>query len=192
MAALFALWLAPALAANEIAAPEYKVKAAFLYNFAKLTEWPSNTFASAQSPFIIGVLGSDPFGKTLDEVVAGRKVHDHPIFLKRFESRRDATNCHLLFVSASERSRNPAILSKLKNQPVLTIGETEGFARQGGVIELVKGEENIRFEINPEAAERSQLKLSSKLLRLGTIVLPMRALSLPANPSHSSSNAPVP
>ena len=97
---LSGLCVAPPCAAEEITAPEYKVKAAFLYNFAKLVEWPSNAFASAQSPFVLGVLGTDPFGKSLDEVVAGKKVHGHPVVVTRFEHRLDATNCHLLFISA--------------------------------------------------------------------------------------------
>src|SRR5204862_3221396 len=101
--ALLALRLAAELHGADLAAPEYKIKAAFLYNFAKLVEWPTNAFASAQSPFTIGVLGTDPFGKTLDEVVAGKKVHGRPVSVVRFDFRRDSTNCHLLFVGASQQ-----------------------------------------------------------------------------------------
>jgi hypothetical protein len=162
----------PPASAQELATPEYKVKAAFLYNFATLTEWPSNTFTNTTEPFVIGVLGRDPFGSSLDTIFRGKTLEGRPISIVRFSGVREVHGCHLLFIPASEEARLPSILSHLSSQPVLTVGDSAHFAWRGGIIGLVNHGEEIHFEINLEAAKKARLKLSSKLLRLAETVLP--------------------
>jgi hypothetical protein len=164
----------PAAAAQEVAVPEYKVKAAFLYNFAKLTEWPTNTFPDAAAPLTIGVLGKDPFGTALKKITRDKKILGRPVTVVNFQRLDQVKDCQLLFIAASEKSRLPAILTRLAGQPILTVGDTDRFAHQGGIIGLNRQGVEIRFEINREAAAQGGLTLSSKLLRLAEIVVPDR------------------
>jgi len=160
-------WLAAAtLPAQDIVAPEDRIKAAFVYNFAKFVEWPTNAFATPAAPLVIGILGKDPFGTVLDDLVKNRTINDRKVELVRYRRVEDVTLVHVLFISESERRRLPSVLNELRDKPVLTVSDIEGFKRQGGMIGLIKVENNIRFEINREAASREGLLLSSKLLRL--------------------------
>lgn len=145
---------------------EYPLKAAFLYNFVKFVEWPADAFAGERSPLTICVYGTDPFGDTLDNVVRGETVGERGLIVQRPESLDDLRDCRVLFVSRSERPRFPEVLSRIQGEPVLTVGDTDGFLKAGGVINFVLEENKVRFLINPEAAGRSRLKISSKLLRL--------------------------
>ena len=156
--------------AGDLAAPEYKVKAAFLYNFVKATDWPPGTFASTNTPITIGILGRDPFGPELEEVIRGKSVDVRGLAVVRFDRVDEVRDCHVLFISSSESGRLSNILSQLADRPILTVGDTRQFARQGGAVGLVKQGDEIRFEVNLEAVESSRLKLSSKLLRLAQIV----------------------
>jgi hypothetical protein len=173
------LFCSRAAAAEELTAPETKVKAAFLYNFAKLAEWPTNTFTNAATPLTIGVLGSDPFGPVLEEVTKGKTINGRAIVIARYDNVADVGGCQLLFISVSENGHLPAILAKLASQPILTVGDTPQFAVRGGVIGLIKREGEIHFEINRAAAARAQLKLSSKLLRLAELAPPAAGGQVP-------------
>ncbi|MBW8875630.1 MAG: YfiR family protein [Acidobacteria bacterium] len=170
--ALLLLFFAEALAlplaaraAADIAASEYAVKAAFLYNFTKFVEWPPKAFADERSPLKICVLGQDPFGKILrslmDEEVGGRRLQ-----LLRVDTLNNPAACHVLFVSRSERDRLPQILVAVRDAPVLTVGDTPGFLDDGGMINFILEGSKVRFEIDQEAAERVGIKISSKLLAL--------------------------
>ncbi len=156
------------LAAEPISAPEYKIKAAFLYNFAVLTEWPTTAFKSPNSPLVIGVLGKDPFGRLLDETMRGKKIHGRKIEVKRFDkvNEDDLKKCHVLFISASEESRTEAIFSVLKNQPILTVGDIDRFNYLGGMIWVKKVNDELKFRIRRRIVDEASLKLSSKLLAL--------------------------
>jgi len=167
LAALAVSTLAPAA---EPAPTEYEIKAAFIYNFAKYVEWPEDTGPDSGGVFIIGVLGDDPFGVLLDQIARSKTIGDKPIVIRRFEHFEDYTPCHILFVAASEQDRLPAVLEMLADSPVLLIGDTEGFAHRGVAVNFVIERSKVRFEINPEAAARAGLKISSKLLRLATII----------------------
>jgi hypothetical protein len=152
---------------------EYELKAAFLYNFVKFTEWPAEEMANKSEPFVIGVLGKDPFGAALDKVIEGESFHQKPIVVRRF-SRLDqsAANSHVLFVSASEETHLPAIIKLLEGQAVLTVSEIENFANRGGVIKLTKESNRIVFEINVDSVKRAGLVMNAQLLRLARIVKP--------------------
>jgi hypothetical protein len=162
----------PPASAQELAAPEYKLKAAFLYNFASLTDWPANTFTNASEPLVIGIVGKDPFGPLLEPTFRGKTVDGRPIVIARFSRPRDVMGCQVLFVPASEDERLSSIFSHLSGQPVLTVGDAAQFAWRGGIIGLVNRGDEIHFEINLEAANKARLKVSSKLLRLAETVLP--------------------
>jgi len=145
---------------------EYEVKAAFLFNFAKFVEWPVEAFESSESPLVIGVLGKDPFGSILDRTVSGKKVRGRKCDVMRCKDVRDALFCHVLFVGESEQSRVAQVLQELQGTNVLMVGEMDKFIQSGGTIRFRMIENRVRFEINPAAAERNQLRMSSKLMKL--------------------------
>ncbi len=160
------LGVAPAAAETS---REYLIKAAFLYNFAKFTEWPAGTFPDGSAPLDICVFGEDPFGAALDSI-AGKAIRGRTVAVHRVASIEEGAACHLLFISASEATRLSGILQSLRDRPVLTIADMPDFARAGGIINLkTNEEEKIRFEINVAIAKRAGLKLSSKLLNLAEI-----------------------
>jgi len=154
-------------AASEVG--EYEIKAAFLYNFALYVEWPKDGAPDAGT-FVIGVLGEDPFGPILDRIAHNKTVNGKKIVIKRFDTIEDYTPCHILFIAASEADRLAAILKTLNDAPVLTVGDTTGFGQEGVIINLYVEQGKVRFKINLAAAQRVGLTISSKLLRLATIV----------------------
>lgn len=150
---------------------EHQVKAAFLYNFAKFVEWPIEAFATPASPLQLCVLGEDPFGSDLKDIVKGKVVAGHEVEVLNPDNLQQCKNCHILFVSPSERARARQILEALQDKSVLTIGDTKGFAEQGGMINFVLENDRVRFEINLKAAERARLRISSKLLNVAKLVI---------------------
>jgi hypothetical protein len=154
---------------------EYEVKAVFIYNFAKYIQWPASTTADAKRRFVIVVVGKDPFGPVLDEVMRGHSVQGRPVAVRRLERLEDVGNCDILFVASSERVRLQQILEVSRTAPVLTVGDMDQFAQRGGMINLTTEENRIRFEINVKAIERVGLKASSQLLRLARIVTESRS-----------------
>lgn len=161
--ALLLLIVTQALA-QPIEAPEPRVKAAFLYNFAQLVTWPTNVFAGSNSPIIIGLLGKDPLKDELDQL-SGLRAAGRTIQITRHEDVASVTNCHVLFISDSERRKLDSIFDSLKHAPILTVGESRGFSARG-MIELVRADKNFDLRINLEAANAAGLRLSSRLTRL--------------------------
>ena len=152
------------------AAPEYQVKAAFLFNFAKFVDWPESTLARNETMNVC-VLGDDPFGPLLNRTVEGKTVHDRTIRVARVSEINDASQCHVLFISGSERRELPRLLPALAGMSILTVGEMASFAQSGGMIGFTTEQDRVRFEINNEAAERAGLRISSQLLKLATRVI---------------------
>lgn len=161
---------AAALSAQSARAPEYEVKAAFLYNFAKFVDWPPQTFAAASAPLRICVLGRDPFGDALSRIVQGKSISGRPIVRRQVDSAAEARACHILFLSLSDPVPLKQALDQLRGAPVLTVGEDRNFLSLGGIINFVLEEERVRFEINLAAAERHRLRVSSKLLAVARVV----------------------
>lgn len=162
-------WLAfasPAVRAQENAPTEYQIKAAFLFNFAKFVQWPSQVFADRGSPLVIGVLGEDPFHGDLAGMIRNKSIDQHPLILKEIRSLVEITNCQILFICTSEKRRLPEILQGLQGASVLTVGEMERFTESGGMINFVLEGTKVHFQINQEAATRAGLKISSKLMSL--------------------------
>ncbi len=152
------------------AAPsEYEIKAAFLFNFASYVEWPPRVSADSGGTFIIGVYGDNSFADLLRRTVAGKTVGGRKVEVRKFSAIRDLKPCHILFISSSEESSTSRILSAVRDWHVLTVGESDGFARTGGIIGFYLENKKVRFEINPNAARRSGLKISSRLLKLAKI-----------------------
>jgi hypothetical protein len=158
------------ISASADPANEYHVKAAFLFNFPQFVEWPASAFRKSDLEFRIGILGDDPFGSVLEETIRGEKVHDRKMTVQRSSQLDALKNCQILFISKSEKSRLNEILTALSQEAVVTVSEVDGFARRGGVINFFLESGKVRFEINPAAARRKGLKMSSQLLKLGKIV----------------------
>jgi hypothetical protein len=150
--------------------PEYQVKAVFLFNFTQFVEWPANAFPSEQSPFVIGVLGEDPFGSYLDETAQGEKVNGHPLLVRRLQNAEEARLCHILFINWGKGDKLKQLLADLKGRSLLTVSDAADFARQGGMVRFITENGKIRIRINLEATKAANLTVSSKLLRLAEIV----------------------
>jgi hypothetical protein len=149
---------------------EYKVKAAFLYSFTKFVQWPPSTITNSNGPVAVCVFGENPFGGSLQEILAGKTFNGRPFAVKEVTSTQEGRACLILFISSSEHKRLKAVLETLQGAAVLTVGDTQGFAEDGCVIDFVLEDNKMRFEINPIAADQARLKISSKLLSLARIV----------------------
>lgn len=170
-AALLALapWLSTVSAPSSEAATtptEYEVKAAYLYHFANFVAWPPR----ADDPFVITILGDDPFGAAIDETLAGKSVDGRRVVVRRTANPQDLGACQILFISDSERTHLVDILRRLDGVPTLTVGEMEHFAERGGAIRFHTEASRVRLEINVAVAARARLKISSELLKLAKIV----------------------
>jgi hypothetical protein len=165
----FMLLLAPATRAQD-AELEYKVKAAFLFNFISFVEWPAGKLAAKDTDVIVGCLPDDPAAPVLARALEGKTVEGRRIKLVVFKDTDDFRDCHLLFIGRARREKVDDVLSRLKQTPVLTVSEIDQFAQRGGMINFVRHERTFRFEINLGAAERAGLRISSKLASMATIV----------------------
>ena len=160
--------ITPGIQAQSNSPSEYQVKAAFIYNFAKFVEWPS-VAADPDSKIVIGILGEDPFGREMEGVIDGKTANGKRLAIKRFSDLRAVSHCHILFISSSERKNLRQILASA-GPGILTVGETENFARLGGIINFTILDGKLRLEINRASAGRAGLKISAKLLSLARII----------------------
>ena len=171
LTAAILLAIAPLASAQGSQPTEYQLKAAFLFNFAKFVEWPEKSFAGPQAPFTICVIGQDPFGGALDEYLA-KTIGGRPVQLAHYanvNSLAETRRCQILFISASEKAHFHDVIESLHGNGALLVGDADGFAAAGGTIEFTLDDNHVRFSINPDAAQRADLKLSSKLLALAKI-----------------------
>jgi len=149
---------------------EYDLKAAFLFNFAEFVEWPAEAFADASSPFTIGILGDDPFGRSLEEIVTNETVRNRKLVVRRFQSVEQVDSCQILFISSSETKRLDHIFAALGRRSILTVGETKEFTARSGIIAFDVSQRRLRLRINLAASTDAGLTISSKLLRQAEIV----------------------
>ena len=167
---------------------EYQIKAAFLYNFVKFTDWPGEPVADgskpstidSNEPMTIGIIGEDPFGDAF-EPIKDKRVKGRKIVLKRFkgleeskqsnEQIKGVRKCHLLFICRSQKEQLGEIIDLVKDRPVLTVADMQGFLESGGMINFIVEENKIRFEINLTAARHAGLRISSRLLGLAKRIL---------------------
>jgi len=149
---------------------EFQVKAAFLYNFAKFVEWPREAFRDADAAFVICVVDDEEFADALDRAIQGKTVDGRGFQVRRLPASDPTDFCQILYLGAAGSSRLAGLLETLRGAPVLTVGDALGFIRHGGIINFIVRDNRLRFEINPDAASRAGLRISSKLLTLASVV----------------------
>jgi hypothetical protein len=149
---------------------EYQVKAVFVFNFAHFVDWPPQSFTSPGEPFVIGILGNDPFGSRLDDAVRGEQINQHPLSVRRFRSVGEIADCQILYIDRSESAQLAQILTVLDHRGTLTVSELDGSSERGVMIQFITENNRIRLRINVEAARAAGLTISSKLLRPAEIV----------------------
>ena len=155
-----------------VTAPEYAIKAVFLYNLIKYADWPPQSPQSDPGkPLVIAVIGEDPFGSALDDVVRDRTVRGRQVVVLRTSDLKAILAAHLAFVSASESGRAREIVGVLSSRSILTVGDTESTARAGAAVNLVMLQGKVRFDVNQSAARRCNVTLSSQLLKLARQIL---------------------
>ena len=151
---------------SQSTADEYRVKAAFLFHFAQLVEWPTEVPGNPSRPFSICTLGEDPFRGELEDTVGGKSIGTRTVQVRHFKQPQDALGCQILFIGSSEDKRLSAILAQIDGNPVMTVGEADDFVDEGGIIRLFLEDNKIRFDINLTPADKAGLKISSRLLLL--------------------------
>jgi hypothetical protein len=159
------------LAAQSPSKPtEFDVKAAYLYNFAKFVQWPTDAGRREARTFNVCVLGEDPFGAVLDRVVAGGSINGRTVVARRLASTQDVRTCHILFLGGMDERRAVETLDALGRADVLTVSDLPEFTRRGGMIQFVVQGARVRFEVNLDRARDAGLMLSSELLRVALAV----------------------
>jgi hypothetical protein len=158
-------------AAAQSRADEYRLKAAFLFHFAQLVDWPPAAFRSDSDPLTLCTVGEDPFHGDLDAAVEGKSIGARPLRVRHFKQPQDIQGCQLLFVANHESANVSTLLAGLKDSPVLTVGEADSFVKQGGMIGFFIENDSIRFDINLQSAEHAKLRISSRLLLLARTVI---------------------
>jgi hypothetical protein len=149
---------------------EYAIKAEFIERFTRFIDWPEDAFSSPTSPFVLCVMGDNPFGDYLGHLARDRKIKDRSVRLVFPTKVSELTACHLLFVAASEAAKVRAIVQRTRGAPILTVGDTPGFAEIGVLVNFFFERDLVRFEINVDEGRRSGLAFSAKLLKLARIV----------------------
>lgn len=149
---------------------EYNIKAVFLFNFTRFVEWPSNTLPNPDDPFVIGILGDDPFHSYIDETVAGEKVRGHSIVVRRYQSVNDIKDCQIVFISSNEVEKLPEILPALSGKNILTVSDIKNFAATGGMVGFYAKDNKIKMQVNVLASKNADLSISSKLLQVADII----------------------
>ena len=158
-------WSAPSPRGDHAAAPSAtSVKAAFLYRFLDFVEWPERALASAQAPIVIGVLGADALAQELEEVVAGRRVASRPVEVRRVDVAHALDGVNVLYVGEHAAAALPGLAAAAARASVLLVSDFEHALDEGSVINLLVVDDRVRFEVSLEAAARSGLRLSSRLL----------------------------
>ena len=171
MALLFVLFL-PVLAGSQelIVDNPYKVKAAFLRNFAHYVTWPDKAFSGSSSPWCIGILGRDPFGKILENTFGGRTEQGRTFEIVRAEMPDELPKCQIVFVAYKDAAKRRAVLAELKDKPVLTVGDAPGFLREGGMIRFQVGD-RVYMSINLDQARASDLTIQTRMLEVSRDIL---------------------
>jgi hypothetical protein len=150
--------------ADAQALSEYQVKAAYLYSFTKFVEWPEGTFANASDPIRLCVLNDKPFHAQLNQIAGNKQIAGHPVVVVLITDSRQSRGCQELFIGASESQQTSQILDSVRGASVLTVGETDTFVEQGGIINFVVPGDHVQFQVNQKAATQAGLHMSSQLL----------------------------
>ena len=169
LGSLLALAFPTDLSAGSGLQREYEIKAAYLYNFINYIDWPESAFPAPGGVLTIGIVGQNEYDAAL-ETLNGKQVKGRTLALKQISDPKELDQCQIVFINSSEKARVPELLEKLKDARVLTVSEVDGFAQQGGIINFISEHNKVRFEINPDAARRLGLNISSELLKLAKVV----------------------
>ena len=159
-----------ALCHAQASVSELDVKAALVFNFARYVEWPERAFASREAPLVLCVMGRDRFGSAFT-ALEGRKLQGRALKVRSSVTPEDSKGCHVAFIGDATERQVQLALRAMAGQPVLTVGDTDGFIDSGGAIGIVPGEQRLQFEISRTALDHAQLKASSQLLKLARAVL---------------------
>ena len=155
---------------------EYQIKAVFLEQFTRFIEWPdSSAVSDTSAPFIVAVIGKSPFGSILEKTFSKRKIKQKKTEIRTISTPDEIADCHLLFIASSSKKSLPEILNHTRNKPILTVGDTEGFAQEKVLVNFYLSGKKMKFEINEKAVHESGLVVSYMLLNLARIVDPVRA-----------------
>jgi hypothetical protein len=158
-------------ASKEAQLAEFQIKSAFVFHFAQLVDWPPQALGDAEQPVSFCTMGQDYLPGILESTVQNKKIGSHPIRIRHLSGNESPQACQVLFILGKDRRQTAQVLTTLKNFPILTVGESDDFAVQGGMIGFCLQENKIRFEINLQAAQRANLKMSSRLLLLAKSVI---------------------
>jgi YfiR/HmsC-like len=155
----------------QTSAEEYRVKAAFIFHFAQLVDWPPEAQTGTDHSLVLCTLGEDPFQGALEGAIAGKAVGNRVMRIRHLGEPQDLQACQILFLGKAQSKRIPLLVTNLHNAPVLTVGETAGFLDAGGMIDFLLEDNKLRFEVNLKAAESADLKIGSRLLVLAQRVV---------------------
>lgn len=170
--ALFLLGtLCAASTASALPADRASVYAAFTLNIARFVTWPSEAFASGDAPLVIGTRENDPINPALDHAAGLESIHGRPVRTLRIREPDDLAGCHVIFIS-HDTPRQAAILARVKDLPVLTIGDSPGFLALGGHVSFVTRSSRITLRVSPDHLKESRLEARAQLLRLAEIAQP--------------------
>src|SRR5208337_2307923 len=164
------LLTAPVIAYSETPrAQEYELEAAFLFNFAKLTQWPDNAIRPPDKNFELCILGADTFGRSI-ELLRDRTIGGRNVSVTRITDISESSGCNLIYIASSERDHLTEIIGHVRNKAILTVSDIKGFENEGGIIALVLKDNRVKIRLNIDAAGRANLKISSYLLEVAEIV----------------------
>jgi hypothetical protein len=154
--------------AMAMAFEEYQLKAVFLYRLSLFITWPKDAFKDSNQPFVIGILGEDPFGPHIDKVVQNERVKKRPIQVRRFARIDDVLKepCQILFISKTYRNQWPELIHKLDKHAMLTVSDMAQFSQMGGMVNIWTQNSRIRIDVNSYETRRAGLIVSSKLLKV--------------------------
>lgn len=169
VASLSVIW--PIMSTAQSQVSEYQLKAAFLFHFAQFVEWPAGALGPGDNPFLICIAGEDPFHGDLEEAVRGKFIAAKVVRIRHIKQIQESAGCHVVFIGKDESGHLSQLIATLRNMPVLTVGESENFLQSGGIIRFCMEDRKVRFEVNKEAAEAANLKISSRLLLLAKTVV---------------------
>lgn len=148
---------------------EYRLKAAFIYNFIKYTSWPEQVFADESSPIVVSIVGPDPFGKILDSTMKDKKIDGRAIVIERLAKLPETLRSHVAFTTGGVELRKKLFLMA-KDEPVLVIGDQPGDAKAGSQVGFYLEKNKVRFEVNITRVKAVKLAISSELLKLARII----------------------
>jgi YfiR/HmsC-like len=153
------------------ATAEYQLKAAFIFHFAQLVDWPPEVLGPSSRALTLCIADENALPGLLENTVQGKQIASHGLNVRHLLEKDNPRSCDLLFIVGQDKKRVAALLKAVNNAPILTVGESEDFIQQGGMIGFCLQENKVRFDINLQAANRANLKISSRLLLLAKSVV---------------------